>query len=82
MELTAEQKVQIEEIANGLNCPKDLKCADSGFDTLCKAMDLGFDSVLECMAGDEEICKFRVRLGEFNCCTCPLRSYIAKNLKK
>ncbi len=82
MDLTAEQKAKIDEIANGLECPKEFKCASSGFDTMCKAIDLGFETVLKCMEGDEEVCKFRVYLAEFKCCMCPLRSYIAKNLEK
>jgi len=49
MELTEEQKARIEEIASGLKCSKDFKCCKSGFEDLCRAYDIGFDSLLECL---------------------------------
>ncbi len=82
MELTQQQREKIEEIANGLRCPKDFKCSKSGFDTLCKAVDIGFDSILECSDDNKEPCRFRALAGNLMLCTCPLRTYIAKNLRK
>jgi len=34
-----EDKKNIEEIISGLKCEKNFKCADSGFEILCKAKD-------------------------------------------
>ena len=82
MELTQEQRAKIEDIINGLRCSKDFKCTKSGFDTLCKAVDIGFESILECLDDSKEPCKFKVFKGGLKFCTCPLRCYIAKNLKK
>jgi hypothetical protein len=32
---------KIEEILDGMICPKNFKCAGSGFENLCKARDIG-----------------------------------------
>ena len=82
MELTKEQKARIEEIASGLKCSKDFKCCKSGFEDLCRAYDIGFDSLLECLEDKGSWCRFSEVIGNFRFCTCPLRIYIVKNLRK
>ncbi len=82
MELAQEQRAEIGKIAAGLRCSKDFKCCESGFDRLCKAVDIGFESLLECSEDNHEWCRFLVLLSNIRFCTCPLRVYIVKNLRK
>jgi hypothetical protein len=81
MELTKEQRARIEEIAGGLKCSKDFKCCKAGFEDLCKAYDIGFESLLECLEGKDAACRFSVFIADIRFCTCPLRDYIAKNIE-
>ncbi|MDT8303985.1 MAG: hypothetical protein RQ760_21060 [Sedimentisphaerales bacterium] len=37
MEISQEQRIQIEEIISGMECPKDFQCCKSGFENLCRA---------------------------------------------
>ena len=78
-----DYKRQIKEILGGTQCPKDFQCYKSGFENLCKAKDIGLESLLECL--EEEVpkgCKFSIHFGDSYFCHCPLRVYIAKKLKK
>ena len=77
-----KEKKQIEKIVGKMQCPKNFKCADSGFDILCKAKDIGFESFLECLDEDPSHCKFAIFFGDGHFCQCPLRVYLAKALKK
>jgi hypothetical protein len=77
-----EYEKELEEIVNGMKCPRDFKCYKSGFDALCKARYFGLDSFLLCEEEDSTACKFTFRLGRTFYCQCPLRKYIAKRLKK
>jgi hypothetical protein len=77
------QKKQIKEIINGLQCPKDFVCYASGQKRLCKAEDIGLDSYLVCLEKDPKECKFFVVIfGDKHFCQCPLRIYIAKKMNK
>ncbi len=73
---------EIEEIIGQLRCEKDFICYKSGFDVLCKAIDLPFNSYYACMEENPRECKFAVPFGDTNLCECPLRVYIAKKFKK
>ena len=72
----------IEDIIDGIKCPKDFKCCETGFENLCKAKDFGLSEFLECLEKKPEGCKFSVSYGSWYLCQCPLRIYIAKKLKK
>jgi len=77
------QKKQIKEIINGLQCPKDFVCYTSGQKRLCKAEDIGLDSYLVCLEKDPKECNFfAVIFGDKHICQCPLRVYIAKKMNK
>jgi len=76
-----EDKKKIEEIISGLKCEKNFKCADSGFEILCKAKDFGVDSYLECLESDPQKCSFALSFGYGYLCQCPIRVYLAKRLK-
>ena len=73
---------KIREIMGEMQCPKNFKCAESGFEELCKAKDIGFESHLECLESNSWDCKFSDNFGFAYFCNCPLRVYIAKELGK
>ena len=72
---------EIEEIIDGLKCPKDFICYKSGFQKLCKVEDIGLESFLICLNGLAGECKFSVCFSNLNFCQCPLRMYICRKLK-
>lgn len=82
--ITAHQNIQedIEEIIDGLKCPKDVRCYTSEFRNLCRAKDIGLKSFVACMEKASLECKFSILFGGLTFCQCPLRVYIVKNLKK
>jgi hypothetical protein len=82
MELTQEQRAKIEEIASGLKCSKDFKCFKSDFERMCKGVDMGFESLLECVEDDGALCRFSHLANNIRLCTCQLRIYIANYLNK
>ena len=73
---------QIEEIIGRMKCPNDFRCWESGFEALCKARDIGQESFLECLEENPQECKFSLSFGYSYFCQCPLRVYIAKELKR
>jgi len=77
-----DEREKIEEIMNGLTCPKNFACAQSGFERLCKARDFGLESFLDCLEEKPETCNFALAFGYGYLCQCPLRVYLAKKLKK
>lgn len=80
MEL-AHQK-EIEQMIGEFGCPKDFICYKSGLSCLCKAEDVGLDSLLECAEERPEECTFLLSYANVHYCDCPLRFYIAKELKR
>jgi len=77
-----DNKKQVEEIIGHMECPKDFRCYKSGYENLCKARDIGIESFLECLEEDPEGCTFSFAFfGYSYFCQCPLRVYIAKELK-
>jgi hypothetical protein len=75
-------KKRIEEIIGEIKCPKDFRCAQSGFENLCKARDFGLDDYLECLEDNPIYCQFSLSFGDGYFCQCPLRVYLSKKLKK
>ena len=75
-------EVKIKELMGELNCPKNFKCAEQGFEHLCEAEDLGLDDLLKCLDVDPLNCTFALPFGKSHFCSCPLRVYIAKKLGK
>ena len=72
---------EIEGIIAGMNCPKDFKCYKSNFKYICRVNIFGFEGVLECLEESYD-CNFSRKYINKYQCTCPLRNYIAKKLKK
>jgi hypothetical protein len=73
---------EIEKIIGQMKCPKDFRCYNSGFEALCKAQDVGIKSFLECLEKDPGQCQFSLSFADKYYCKCPLRVYIAKELRK
>ena len=80
--METDHKKEIENIIAQMRCSKDFQCYKSGFEVLCKAEDFGMDSYLHCLEEDPRNCLFLVAIPHTNYCECPLRVYIAKELKK
>jgi hypothetical protein len=72
---------KIQEMIGHMQCPKDFKCASSGFKKLCKAKDSGMADYVECLEDKPLSCKFVILFGEQHFCRCPLGVYIIKNLQ-
>jgi len=77
-----DHRERIEEIIGKIQCPKNFKCAESGFENLCKAKDIGLSAYLECHEENPQKCQFAVLFGAGYFCQCPLRVYLAKKPKK
>lgn len=77
-----EDRKKIEEILAGMQCSKNFKCAESGFEHLCRARDFGDEKYLECLEENPWACSFALDFGSGHLCQCPLRVYLAKKLKK
>jgi hypothetical protein len=77
-----EVRKKIEVIMGDMQCPKNFKCAESGFEDLCKAKDVGLDSYLKCLESNPSNCNFALSYGYKHFCQCPLRVYLAKKLNK
>jgi len=73
---------KLDEIIGLVKCPKDFKCANNGFEGLCKARDVGLNNYLECLEDNPAQCKFSLLFGYTYLCVCPIRVFIAKKLKK
>ena len=82
MDINKNKEEELEEIIDGMQCPKDYACYRSGDERLCRARDIGMESILVCLETNTVACKFSVTFGGLNFCQCPLRVYIAKKLKK
>ena len=78
-----EDRRMIEEYIGSLQCNRNYKCAESGFEDLCQAKYIGVDNFLECLDENPWNCSFVLSFGSGNLCQCPLRIYISKihNLK-
>jgi hypothetical protein len=80
--LKEEDRKKIEGLMMGIRCPKSFKCAESGFESLCKAKDVGIKEYLVCLEGTAWSCAFSVSLGNEYFCRCPVRVYLSQELKK
>ncbi len=78
-----ETKKEIDEIIGQMQCPRGFRCANSGFERLCKAKNIGLEHYLECDEDDARHCKFSLTFGNSGYyCQCPLRVYISRTLRK
>ena len=77
-----EDRKRIKDIIGQMQCPKNFKCANSGFDNLCRARDFGLENYLECLEANPSECRFALPFGSTHFCQCPLRVYVSKKIKK
>jgi hypothetical protein len=81
MEITREQKTQVEQIISEMECPKDFMCYDSGFKNVSKIRMIADGEKVECLEENRLRCKFALHYGSFTICECPLRNYIARSFQ-
>ena len=80
--MNEEQQKKIEEIMAAMVCTKGFKCAACSFENLCKASTTDIEDCLACLEAEPGLCPFAVPVGQQHLCYCPLRAYLAKELKK
>jgi hypothetical protein len=73
---------QITQIMGDMHCPKKFRCAESGFEDLCKAKDGGLENYLDCLEKNSSSCLFALSFGYGHFCQCPLRIYLCKKMQK
>ncbi len=82
MELTREQKAEIERIVAEMDCAEGFHCCESGFDDLTPVQVLSYGPV-ECLKPKDSYCRMSRRFGlDSVFCTCPLRRHMALTLDK
>ena len=64
-----------------LKCEKGLICAQSGLESLCKALSIGSESFAFCQEKSPE-CSFTFPFGGTYMCKCPVRIFLANELQK
>jgi hypothetical protein len=75
-----DARKDIEEIIGGMVCPKQFRCASSGFERVCKAEDIGLEAHLRCREPSGSRCCFAFSYEGARYCECPLRVYLSKTL--
>jgi len=73
---------QVNEIKKRMQCRKGFVCAESGFEKLCRAKDVGLKRHLLCLENAPSQCDFALHFDNKYYCGCPLRVYLGKSLKK
>jgi len=80
--MVRQRKPKLEEIIDGLQCPINFRCYRSKYKDICNAKDIGMESFLVCLEKNPSKCKFSFSFGFKYFCKCPLRIFIAKELKR
>ncbi len=75
-------RMEMKQIAEGLDCPKGLQCYHSDFEKLGQTKDIGQDAFLESLGGECKGCPLSLSFGYGYLCTCPLHVYIMKHFNK
>jgi len=72
---------KIKKIIGQISCPKGCQCVQQKLNRICRAIDIGRETYLECLEKDIEDCPFSVQFATAKFCKCPLRIYLKKNMK-
>jgi len=80
MQVDESHKQMIENVIGTMQCPKAFECYTSGFQRICAARAVKGDRLIECLADNEETCKYAVDFGLGRFCECPLRNFLLKTL--
>ena len=70
----------VASLMGEIKCPKGFACAQSGFESLCRARQIGLSSHLRCIEDDPSSCPFSVSYDQDCLCECPLRVYLFRKL--
>jgi hypothetical protein len=81
MNISASHAENIDKIKLSMKCPKAFECHKSDFSKLCKVRDLGLTGLVECLTDHQDECVFAIPFGFGHFCKCPLRVYLAKELR-
>lgn len=76
-----EHKKLIEETLGGMRCPKDSPCYAAGFEQIRRSKDTKIEGYVDCLVENPRGCSFSAYAGQDRLCRCPLRIYLAENLK-
>jgi len=79
--MDAGQKRRIEEAVAQMECPSGFERCRLSFERLCEAQEGRRQSCVECLEEKPGGCNFRVPLGSGTFCRCPIRVYVAKELR-
>lgn len=71
-------RTRLEQIRQGMSCPKAFPCAEPGFEDVCRARHIGMESFVECLEEDPRACPYVMPFGEGYFCKCPMRVFLAK----
>ena len=72
---------ELKKILGRVQCPRDFYCYKSEYNSLSKREAIGAKSFLICLEEKLQECTFVIS-GEYHfLCKCPLRNYIANELK-
>ena len=87
MDLTSQQRQDVEDIIKTMECPVNFRCYASEFRSLCAVTSIGGGKLIECSDGqcangDADTCPFRFSPGVGRFCRCPLRRYAAIQLNR
>ncbi len=82
LHIKEEHRKELQKIIRDVYCPKLLQCYHSRLQILCKAREIGLQSLVECLEEYPDKCPFSLSLSGLVCCKCPVRVYIAKNIEK
>ena len=82
MELSEEQKGQIEEAMREVEYSKAFECYQSGVAHLGNTQGLGSSGFLECLVEDSQNCQFSLPFENPAACLCPIRIYIVREFTK
>ena len=72
-------KLHIENVMQGMDCPRDFECYRSGLEKLGEVGIVGDFDMIECIEEDAQTCEFGSPCGLGILCKCPLRNFIAKD---
>ncbi|MHC4116616.1 MAG: hypothetical protein ACYSWO_03820 [Planctomycetota bacterium] len=83
MQLTNDQKAEIEKIMAEMDCPKGFTCYASKFEKLAPVRVFRGADVIQCQHPEMADCKYARLFGSgMVLCECPLRQYAALELGK
>jgi len=79
MDISRQQRQEIEEMMPNIRCDKQFDCYRSEFGRLGPVRITAGGKLIECQSAGRQLCAFAIPFGKFAFCTCPLRGYIARN---